>query len=88
MRVGGIGEKSKRRTSPQIILEILETAKQGKRKTRVMYDCRLSFTQLNGYLDVLSKACWIEEAEGVWRTTEKGLEVCNVCMKCKAIFKQ
>ena len=79
---------SKRRSAPQIILTMLENTKQGKRKTRIMYDCRLSFAQLNEYLDVLSKAGWIEEAEGIWQTTEKGLEVCNVCLKCKAIFNQ
>jgi len=79
---------SKRRAAPQIILTILETAKQGKRKTRIMGMCNLSFTQVNGYLDVLSKAGWIEEVEGIWRTTEKGLEVCSVCMECKEIFNK
>ena len=79
---------SKRRAAPQIILTILETAKQGKRKTRIMGLCNLSFTQVNGYLDVLSKAGWIEEVEGIWRTTKKGLEVCSVCMKCKEIFNK
>ncbi|UCG44727.1 MAG: hypothetical protein JSV58_04810 [Candidatus Bathyarchaeota archaeon] len=79
---------SRRRTSPQIILEILETTKQGKRKTRIMGICNLSFTQVNGYLDILNKAGWIKETEGIWQTTEKGLEVCDVCLKCKAIFSQ
>ena len=79
---------SKRRAAPQIILTILETAKRGKRKTRIMGLCNLSFTQVNGYLDVLSKAGWIEEVEGIWRTTEKGRKVCSVCMKCKEIFNK
>jgi len=77
---------SKRRAAPGIILTILETAKHGKRKTRIMGECNLSFTQVNEYLDVLSKAGWIKEVEGIWRTTEKGLEVCSVCAQCKEIF--
>jgi len=79
----------KRRAAPQIILEILELAKGGSKRTNIMNECNMSFSQATSYLDILSDAGWIkEDSEGNWFTTEKGRNVCTTCQKCKEIFNE
>ena len=47
---------SENRTRIDIIASILDACHYGTKKTRVMYQCNLSFRQLTDYLDLLSKA--------------------------------
>jgi predicted transcriptional regulator len=63
-------------------MEILKTAKGGEKKTQIMYKARLSFSQLEQYLNALNDAGFITEKSGVWRTTEKGLHVIEACEIC------
>jgi len=72
----------RRRTRHDIILKILKTAKGGEKKTQIMYKARLSFSQLEHYLNALNEAGFIAEESGVWRTTEKGLHVIEACEIC------
>ena len=44
------------RTNLEIIASILDACHYGAKKTRVMYQCNLSFKQLRGYLDLLLEA--------------------------------
>ena len=54
---------------------ILDAAKGGITKTKIMYFAFLSYNQLNEYLSLLIENTLIEYLEGVnkYKTTEKGL---------------
>lgn len=45
---------TKRRDQLSIIANILDSAREGTRKTQIMYRANLSFTQLNEYITFLS----------------------------------
>ena len=68
----------KRRDKLFIIAEILEIAREGTLKTQIMYRANLSFTQLNQYLDLLTKIKLLEimkeNEKNVYMTTEKGMK--------------
>ncbi|MBO3803698.1 MAG: hypothetical protein JTT11_07525 [Candidatus Brockarchaeota archaeon] len=74
----GAGAKRKNRSRMEIAASMLEIAKQGVRKTQLMYLGNLSFELLQKYLDSLMKADLIEvQKEGdrnTYRTTQKGLQ--------------
>ena len=78
----------KRRDSYDIVMEILETAKNGIKKTPLMYKASLSFTQLEKYLNALKKAGFITEKSSIWKTTEKGLDVIEFCELCCRLLEQ
>jgi predicted transcriptional regulator len=44
------------RTFLEIIASILDACQHGTRKTRVMYQCKMSSKQFTGYLDLLLEA--------------------------------
>jgi predicted transcriptional regulator len=73
---------SRRRARHDIIMEILKNAKNGVKKTPLMYKASLSFTQIEQYLNALKKAGFITEKSGIWKTTEKGLNVIEACKIC------
>lgn len=66
-----IWSKRYRRTS-EIISDILNIAKNGARKTRIMYQANLSFTQLKKYLEFLINKGLLEQKEDIFKTTDKG----------------
>ena len=72
----------KRRARHDIIMKILKIAKDGAKKTNIMYKARLSFSQLEQYLGALEKSGFITETSGIWNTTEKGLHVIEACEIC------
>lgn len=72
----------RRRARHDIIMKILKTAKYGVKKTNIMFRARLSFSQLEKYLEALNEAGFITEKSGVWKTTEKGLHVIEACEIC------
>jgi predicted transcriptional regulator len=66
-----------RRSSTEIIAEILRIAKSGARKTRIVYGANINFRLLNEYLKRLERAGLIIEETGkttIIKTTEKGIE--------------
>jgi len=69
-------------------MEILKTAKGGEKKTQIMYKARLSFSQLEQYLNALKNGGFITEESGVWRTTEKGLHVIEACEICLSFTRE
>lgn len=74
----------RRRARHDIIMSVLKIAKNGEKKTNIMYKARLSFSQLEQYLGALEKAGFITETSGIWNTTEKGLhaiEACEICLR-------
>ena len=78
-----VDRSDKRRSRHDIIADILEDAKDGARKTHIMYRVNLSYGQNERYLTALKKAGFINEEKGVWKTTEKGLHVLEACKLCR-----
>ena len=60
------------RSSFEIIAEILETAKNGAKKTRIMYSCGLSFRFVQKYLDLLLETGLLSLGD-TYKTTAKGM---------------
>jgi predicted transcriptional regulator len=71
----------KYRSRADIVSQILEAANGGATKTKIMYKSYVSFAQLREYLALLTEKGLIEfEAVGsIFRTTEKGLRVLDMC---------
>lgn len=68
-----IGEK---RSSLEILYEIMRLASQGQRKTRIMYGANLSYDMLNKYLDFLRLKGFValDEESGKFSVTKDGHE--------------
>jgi predicted transcriptional regulator len=66
----------KNRSSIDIVANILEIAKDGAKKTRIMYLANLSFDQLKKYLDFLINKNLLEynSIERKYKTTIRGSE--------------
>lgn len=66
----------KKRKSEEIIAAILDTAKNGSTKTRIMYVAYLSFSQLQKYIKYTleNRLINLDPAEKRYLTTEKGFE--------------
>lgn len=73
---------NKRRDRHDIVAEILKTARGGKIKTHIMYKAKLSYSQINEYLNLLIKKGFLENMTvkrkrqiiTMYITTEKGTE--------------
>lgn len=63
-----------RRNNLDISAEILNLAKGGTRKTRLVYQANLNFTLLKKYLKKLLDRGLIETVDGIIFTTNKGIE--------------
>jgi len=69
-------------------MEILEIAKNGAKKTEIMYKANLSFSQVKRYLNALKKAGLITEKSRIWQTSEKGLHVIDACDICHSLMEE
>jgi len=69
-------------------MEVLKAAKNGVKKTHIMYKASLSFDQLKQYLNALKKENLITEESGIWKTTEKGLHVIEACELCQRLLEE
>jgi len=65
----------KYRSRYEIMASILESAKIGMTKTKIMYNSFLSYAQMIGYLKYLQENALLifEEKTQIYRTTKKGL---------------
>jgi len=63
-----------RRSYFEIIAEMLETAKDGAKKTRIMYRCNLSYRQTKRILNHLLETELLTIGNS-YHTTEKGLQL-------------
>jgi len=79
------------RNREEIIGSILETADKpdGMSKTRVMFNCFLSYTQLTEYLDHLTSSGLLDydNVGKFYKTTSKGLDFLDLYTKMEAIAK-
>ena len=78
----------RRRARHDIIIKILKAAEGGEKKTRIMQKARLSFYQLEEYLNALNDAGFVTEESGIWQTTEKGLHVIEACEICLRLTRE
>jgi len=70
-----------------ITFEILKKATAGKKKTELMRDVGLSYSQAKQYLDILLGERLLEIGEKRrFKTTSKGLEFLEKCKEC-LLFK-
>jgi predicted transcriptional regulator len=67
-------------------MDILKLARNGAKKTEIMHKARLSYSQLEQYLDALKRADFITEESGTWKTTEKGFHVIEACKLCHKLM--
>jgi len=66
---------SKKRESLVISIAILKAASKGIRKTRLISSVSLSYELFIKYIQFLKVHGFIEEHDGLYQTTEKGLEL-------------
>jgi len=74
---------STRRDRHDLVMEILKTAREGKIKTHIMYKAKLSYSQINTYLDMLTDKGFLEKkdvkgdkrAQTIYKTTPKGINL-------------
>jgi len=70
-----------------ITIEILRKSTPGKKKTELMRDVGLSYSQSKQYLGILIEKGLLEIDENRrFKTTKKGLEVLEKCKECP-LFK-
>jgi predicted transcriptional regulator len=70
-----------------LTLEILNKAISGKRKTELMKEVGLSYTQSKTYLSILIEKELLEiDKKLVYKTTSRGLEFLEKCKECP-LFK-
>jgi len=81
-----------RRGRLSIIANILDVAKTGAIKTRIMYGASLSFSQLGDYLSLLLDANLLKTVETankpIYRTTKKGLQYLQCYMEIGELLKK
>lgn len=79
---------SHRRGRHDIVVEILKVARNGTKKTNIMYKARLSHSQLEKYLNALRQEGFITEESGIWKTTESGINVIKACRICLSLVEK
>ncbi len=69
----------KYRSRTEIITTILETAKNGTTKTKIMYNAYLSYSQLVEYMKILQENGMLtyEKGKHLYRITDKGTKFLN-----------
>jgi len=81
-----------RRGRLSIIANILNVAKRGVLKTKIMYGASMSFTQLNEYLSFLLDANLLKIVENpnksLYKTTKKGLQYLQSYMEIGELMKK
>ena len=92
--MGEVRVFNNRRSEIEIIGEILTLSRDGARKTEILYQGNLSYTQLQGYLPFLLKKNILEEnivenngnSYKLYKVTEKGLVVLEDIKRVLAYF--
>jgi predicted transcriptional regulator len=83
---------SMRRGRLSIIADILDVAKRGAVKTRIMYGASLSFSQLGDYLSFLLDANLLRTVETakkpIYKATNKGLRYLQCYVKIRELLKK
>ncbi|RZN37719.1 MAG: hypothetical protein EFT35_05710 [Methanophagales archaeon ANME-1-THS] len=76
-----------RRGRLEIIEEVLFAAREGARKTEIVYKTNLNFTQLASYIRYLEEKGLLELSGPLFRTTSKGNEFLQDYQKMKEVLR-
>jgi predicted transcriptional regulator len=76
----------RKRSDIDIVANILNEARKGARRTRIMYRCNLSHTQLQVYLKLLLGMELLTFNPDLYKTTAKGLEFLDAYRALKALM--
>jgi predicted transcriptional regulator len=76
----------RKRSDIDIIANILDEARKGSRKTRVMYRCNLSHRQLQVYLNLIQDMGLLASHSEFFITTAKGNKFLEVYRTLKALM--
>lgn len=79
----------KRRNAMEIAVNVLEEARSGINKTRLVYRTNLNFLLIQRYVDFLVQKNMIEvvnDPTPIYRTTQKGVELLDEFSKIKDIL--
>jgi predicted transcriptional regulator len=75
--------RKRERDRVAIVAEILEMARDGVLKSRIMWRARLSYSMLNGYLGLMTSNKLLDRVlmnkRLVFKTTDKGLKFLYLC---------
>ena len=69
-----------RRSELEILADILRLSKEGAKKTKILYQVNLSYSQLKNYLTFLKERnfldeIYLEDGGRIYKTSERGLEL-------------
>jgi predicted transcriptional regulator len=80
----------KYRSRTDIMTMVLESARTGATKTKIMYKAYLSYTQLKEYLHFLQESDLLTYEEGtqLYRVTEKGFKLLNISHNLNELILQ
>ncbi len=70
--------QSKRRGHFEIVVQILDLCMHGKRKTNILYQANLSFTQVEKYIADMLLCDLVKQDGKKYFTTEKGKQVLDL----------
>jgi len=92
MNTEGINESFKmrlkeRRGKLEIIEDVLFVARNGARKTGIVYKANLNFTRLTGYIQYLEDKDLLEISGPLYKTTSKGKEFLQDYQKMKEVLR-
>ena len=76
----------RKRSDIDIMASILDEARRGARKTRIMYRCNLSHRQLQAYLKLLLDMEFLAFQSNFFKTTVKGRKFVDVHRTLKALM--
>ena len=75
-----------RRSKLEIMADILSTAREGVRKTRIIYGANLNFNRAERYILFLEERGLIKNSGAVYETTEKGKEFLHEYRRIKELI--
>ena len=81
---------AQKRSNVEIIEDILQIAKRGATKSRIVHGANLNYKLLNRYLDDLMKTGLVINpvgSQGIIKTTEKGMQFLNCCARLKEMLQ-
>jgi predicted transcriptional regulator len=82
----GSSRSIRKRSDIDIMASILDEARRGARKTRIMYRCNLSHRQLQAYLKILLDMEFLESQSDFFKTTVKGRKFLDAYGTLKALM--
>jgi predicted transcriptional regulator len=68
------------------MVDILSTAREGARKTEMVYKANLNFNRAERYIPFLEERGLMENSGAVYKTTEKGTEFLHEYQMIKELF--